>query len=241
MFPDWMLERFLVGELDAERSRRLTEALATSPELNTRLDALKADSRRTLAEHPPELVERVVTRRIEALPARRSVLRYAIPSLAAVAVLAWLVVPPHSSDDIVLKGNGLSLRLFRLGPSGPERLFDGSTAYPHDVVQVAFELSGQPHLVVVSVDGAGNATLHFPLDGSSRAPLGLKVIPQSFELDDAPGFERFFLVTSDAPLSPDAILDAARRLAHGPSPRTAPLPVPPGAGVSSVRLDKVNP
>ena len=242
MFPDWMLERFLLGELDAERAQKLEAALSTTPELKARLEALAADSRRTLAEHPPELVERVVARRLAARPGRRSTLRFVVPALAGVATLLWLGLAPHpAEDDVRLKGDGPSLRLFRLGAKGPERLFDASRVRPHDVVQVAFELAGQPHLVIVSVDGAGHSTLHFPLDGSSRAPLGTKALKQSFELDDAPGFERFFLVTSQEPLAPDTIVETARRLAHGPSPRTAPLSVPPGATSSSMRLDKVNP
>jgi anti-sigma factor RsiW len=242
MFPDWMLERFVLGELDAENTQRLRAALPAAPELKARLEALEADSRRTLAQHPAELVERVVERRLSAEPPRRSPLRYLLAALAGVATLLWLVAVPHpAADDVRLKGDGPSLRLFRLGADGPERLSDAAAVHPHDVVQVAFDLSGATHLVVVSIDGAGNATLHFPLDGTSHAPPGLKALPQSFELDDAPGFERFFLVAGGEPLSPGAILDAARRLARGPNPRTAPLSVPLGASSSSVRLDKVNP
>ena len=192
MFPDWMLERFVLGELDAERTSALEAALATTPELKARLEALAVDSRRTLAEHPPELVDRVVARRLSARPRRRATWHSLVPALAGAAALLWLVVVPHPpGDEVRLKGDGPSLRLFRLGAAGPERLFDAATVRPHDVVQVAFELAGQAHLVVVSIDGASNATLHFPLDGSSRAPLGAKVLEQSFELDDAPGFERF--------------------------------------------------
>jgi hypothetical protein len=242
MFPDWMLERFLVGELDAENTRRLTTTLATTPELKARLDALEADSRRILAQHPPELVERVVARRLAAAPPRRAWPRVALPGLVAVAaLLLLLVVPRDGGEDVRLKGDGPSLRLFRLAAAGPERLFEGSPVRAHDVVQVAFELADKPHLVVVSIDGAGNATLHFPLDGMTSPPPGLKALPRSFELDDAPGYERFFLVTSDEPLSSTAVLDAARALARGPNPRTAPLPLPARASSTSVRLDKVNP
>jgi hypothetical protein len=237
-----MLERFLLGELDPENTRRLQAALVAGPELRARLAALEADSGRTLAQHPPELVARVVARRLAEAPPRRSWLQLGLPALAAAAALLWVLVAPHPADDDVrLKGDGPTLQVFRLGGAGPERLFEGSPVRQRDVVQVAFELAGLQHLVVVSVDGLGNATLHFPLDGRTLVPEGLKALPQSFELDDAPGYERFFLVASPNPLSADEVLAAARHLARGPDPRVAPLPAPPAATVRSLRLDKAAP
>lgn len=243
MFPDWMLERYLLEELDAANTQRVAAELGSSSELKARLEALEADSRRVLAQHPPELVEKVVARRLGSLERqRRPAWRLATLTVAGLAaVLALVLVPRAAEDDVRLKGGGPALHLFRLGRSGPERLGDAATVRPHDVVQVAFELAGKPQLVVVSVDGAGGATLHFPLDGDAHPPPGFKALPHSFELDDAPGFERFFLVTSEAPLSPQDILEAARRLARGPSPKTSPLTLPPGASASSVRLDKETP
>jgi len=243
MFPDWMLERFALGELDPAQARRLEAALATEPSLQARLDALRADSAATLARHPPELVARVVARRLADRPTARPALRLAVvPALALAATAAWLVLaPPPPPDEVLLKGDGPSLTLYRLGGAGPERLGDGALVREHDVVQVAFDLAARRYLVVVSVDGSGGATLHWPVDGDTRAPEGLKTIPRSFELDDAPGFERFFLVAADEPLPVDVILASARALARGAAPRTASLPVPPGATVRAVRLDKVQP
>jgi hypothetical protein len=245
MFPDWMLERFLLGELDAPTTRRLEAALAAEPALQARVDALRADSLATLAGHPPELVARVVARRLAAAPGRRHPWRLALlPALAGAAGLLWVTLAPGPAapgDDLRLKGDGPTLSLFRLGPAGPERLVDGTSVRRGEVVQVAFDLAGQRSLVVVSLDGTGSATLHYPPGDDARAPPGLKALPQSFELDDAPGFERFFLVTSDRPLSALEVLAAARRLGQTAGARGGPLPVPEGATVRSVRLDKVAP
>ncbi len=248
MFPDWMLERFEAGDLDPAEARRLEAALATQPELQARLEALRADSRAILAAHPPEQVARVVARRLAAqAPPPRPAWRLAlVPALAVAAalVVAWAFAggaggAPGGPDELRLKGDGPSLALFRLGDAGPERLGDGAPVHPHDVVQVAFELAGLRWLVVVSVDGGGNATLHYPLPADPPAGPQLKVLPRSFELDDAPGYERFFLVASDRPLAAGEVLAAARALAQQPGARTAALEVPPGAVQRSVRLDKV--
>jgi hypothetical protein len=242
MFPDWMLERYAVGELDPADAARLEAALGTEPGLRSRLEALRADTLATLAAHPPELVARVVARRLADRPAPAAAWRrWAVPALAlsAVAVAAVLLVPSRQADEILLKGDGPSLTLYRLGDAGPERLQDGAPARQHDVVQVAFDLAGKRSLVVVSIDGSGNATVHYPPGPDTSVPPALKALPQSFELDDAPGYERFFLVAADRPLATAEVVEAARRLARRPDARTAELSLPPGAVQRSVRLEKV--
>ena len=66
-------------------------------------------------------------------------------------------------------------------------------------------------------------------------------LPSAYELDDAPGFERFVLVTATQPFPVAAALDAARALAgQRPSARTAPLPLPPAFHQTSVLLQKTS-
>ena len=61
--------------------------------------------------------------------------------------------------------------------------------------------------MVVSLDGSGVLTRHFPIDGFE--PLlkneGLYTLPFSYELDDAPYYEKFYLITSETPLNIDSI------------------------------------
>jgi hypothetical protein len=83
----------------------------------------------------------------------------------------------------------------------------------------------------VSVDGAGGVTRHWPVDGTLAAALesGREVLlPESFRLDAAPRFERFFFVTSTQPFDVSRVVDAARALAARPDARDAALPLPPG-------------
>ena len=59
--------------------------------------------------------------------------------------------------------------------------------------------------VLLSIDGARKVTLHWPEAGQRRRrPLqasGEMRLPSAYELDDAPAFERFFLVRADEPFS----------------------------------------
>ena len=124
------------------------------------------------------------------------------------------------------------------------RLGDGAVARPGDIVQVSYVAAGNKHGVVLSLDGQGTVTLHHPGQSTQSPTLrarGEHPLPFAFELDRAPEFERFFLVTSgDTPTDVEAVMHAARRLAaSGPAGAQAnPLALPPHWRQASLLLHK---
>jgi hypothetical protein len=65
------------------------------------------------------------------------------------------------------------------------------------------------------------------------------LLPRAFELDAAPEFERFILVTGEKPFAASVALDAARALAvRGAAARTDPLALPAGLAQTSFLLVK---
>ena len=97
--------------------------------------------------------------------------------------------------------------------------------------------------MLLSIDGAGTVTQHWPEPGRTRAaPLrvgGEVRLPSAYELDNAPAFERFFLVRADESFDVAPILEAARGLAtRAPVARRAPLPLPPRFKQVSLALEK---
>jgi hypothetical protein len=135
-----------------------------------------------------------------------------------------------------------------------ERLSDGARAARGDLVQLAY---AAPHDglygVLLSIDGAGHVTQHLPQKGdgdgdgdAARAAPPLRSareirLPSSYELDDAPGFERFLLVTAAEPFSISVALDAARALAaQRAQARSLPLALAPAFHQTSVLLQKTN-
>jgi len=86
--------------------------------------------------------------------------------------------------------------------------------------------------VILSIDGAGTVTLHFP--EQAEAETGLEPnkkfnLSQAIELDDAPLFERFFFVTSAAPIDVRDVLKSAADLARDPRrAEVADLTLSPG-------------
>jgi len=65
-------------------------------------------------------------------------------------------------------------------------------------------------------------------------------LPSAYELDDAPAFERFFLVQARKPFPVATALEAARALAAQPSARRQSLALPPGFEQISLALDKTH-
>ena len=64
-------------------------------------------------------------------------------------------------------------------------------------------------------------------------------LPSAYELDNAPAFERFFLVRADEPFDVAPIVAAARTLsAQAPVARRAPLPLPARFNQISLALEK---
>jgi len=244
----WDVEQYLQGELPAgERA-----ALERDPLLPARVAALQTSNEAILELHPPAAFAaavRAAAREGEARAIRtRSLGRprlLAVASLgaAAVAGVLWLVprspAPVAPRDVTRVKGLAPQVVLYRRSAAGIERLPPGSVARERDVLQLAYQAAGRRHGVIVSIDGRGTVTRHLPATGPSAAPLaaGAAVpLPDAYELDDAPGFERFYLVAADEPFAVEPVVDAVRRA--GADGR---LDLPPAMDQSSVVLEKERP
>lgn len=251
---EWLVERAALGEAPA--------GTVLTPAEERRLDELTSENEAILSRYPPAGVRQEVLRR-ERLAARtRSAPRRLVPfvlapTAAAAAVL--LLLRPGPSDprqgteagrtppwaetprleDTRLKGQ--ALRVYRKTPSGAEPLRTGDRVAAGDRLQLGYRLDAARYLVILSVDGAGGLTLHLPerpTGPSPRFEAGQGSLPFSYELDDAPGFERFFLITSSGPFSVEAVLDAARQLSARADAGEAPLEIPPGLSAVELTLVK---
>lgn len=168
---------------------------------------------------------------------RRAWLAFA-PVLAAAAVVSIVVLRPPAASGDRLKGLAPALDVHVAAPSGPRAVRGDEVLGKGDVVQVRIRGAGAGHGVVVSLDGSGAVTRHFPDGAATALPTGTASLPFSFELDDAPGFERFVLVTADAPIDVEEVLKAARTVAAGEQPATTALTLPAGLRQSDVLLRK---
>ncbi|HSY39729.1 MAG TPA: hypothetical protein VLA79_09380 [Polyangia bacterium] len=260
--PAWLVERLAQGELGGEESaavRARLEAEGRSPD--EVIAALVLADRETLAAHPPAAVAAEIRRR-SAPPARRRPVAvkatFAGATLATAGALAVVLaarqLPPApsastlpASEPTTIKGTvptgGARLYVYRHASAGDERLADGERAAPGDLLQLAYATTAEGFGVLLSIDGAGTVTQHWPEPGRARAvPLrvgGEVRLPSAYELDSAPAFERFFLVRADEAFDVAPILEAARALAtRAPVARRAPLPLPARFNQVSLALEK---
>jgi hypothetical protein len=268
--PAWLLERAAHGELAAPQVDELRARLAAEGRsLEAEIAALvtsnheihsSVDKDRALAE-----IRRRAARSTERQ--RRSLNFWIAPlALAGSLGIGLLLLRPGSpspqavhpvgepEEHITFKGTRApgtpQLWVYRqrtvANSQQPERLSDGARAARGDLLQLAYA-SGRDgrYGVLLSIDGAGRVTQHLPEPGAStaatlRSPNEIN-LPSAYELDDAPGFERFLLITSPQPFPVASALNAARALAgQGAGARTAPLPLSPDFHQPSVLLQKTS-
>lgn len=246
--PDWLVERLAAGDLPEAEAAAVRARLAAEGG-TSRLDALRADDAAFRVAHPPGPALEEIRRRAgrsESPAARRARLRLFVPALAAAAAAALVVLLPRAAigpgadpDGTRAKGLEPHLLIYRQAEAGP--LPDGATARAGDLVRLAYVAAGARYGVVVSVDGRGAVTLHWPEGGGAAAALregGTVALEHAYELDDAPRFERFFLVTGDGPFDAGAVVEAARRLAAAGVAERGALALPVGLAQRSVTLRK---
>ena len=115
-----------------------------------------------------------------------------------------------------IKGMEPDIRVYRKHDDSIVRLEDESVVKNDDLLQISYVAAGKSHGAIVSVDGRGVVTLHYPEHES--APLSLEsdgevALKYSYRLDDAPDFERFFFITGSDSFSLKSVLQAAEALA----------------------------
>ncbi len=251
--PDYLVERLHAGDLppdEAARVRRRLEAEGGE----RRLEELARDDAACREALPPgpalgEIRRRAALVAAAPRPTRRRPMLL-VPVAAAIAVAGVLVLrvpsgplaPRSATEDSRLKGLAPRLEVHRShAGAGPEELRDGAVAREGDLLQLSYVAAGRPFGAVVSVDGRGTVTLHWPEEGGPAARLaqpGAVPLPHAYLLDDAPAFERFFLVTGDAVFDSATVVEAARRLAASGRARDHALALPAGLDQHALLLVK---
>ena len=187
--------------------------------------------------------------------AGRTPFAFALPAAAAVLLfLSFMayregVLPQMASsmsEVTRMKGARPHLSVYRKTTTGAEQLAAGQPARQRDVLQISYTAADARFGVILSLDGRGTVTWHLPPIGAgspSTAPSltrqGEVVLPSAYELDDAPGFERFIFVYSAASFDARVVEQAVRQVASRPgTAESAALALPSGLKQFSVALKK---
>lgn len=237
--PDYTLERYRLGELSPGERQAVEAALDDAD--RARLATLDDDDDDILARYPA----RVMAMQIDAR--RRSARRRTwAPVLgtglvlagAVAAVLIAVNLPPAnptdpfagvdtSLDGVRIKGPPRLLVFDQHAPTTP--LADDAPVTAGDTVQVKLNTGAAgTWAVLFSVDGNGVVTRHLSSkDGSAVEVQPGQTVPldSAYTLDDAPEFERFFLVVGDEAFAAEPVEAAVRALAIRPDAATADLEI----------------
>ena len=260
------MEQQLLGELSPDKEKEIIQAPGfqaeiTALEASNReiLEKYPADlmlakiikkieeNDRAETQEEPSVIE-LNSRRAEGFMKFRK----HIPLLAAAVLAVTILLPvtinnsaevsPAPETGTRIKGLDPHLNIYRKTGEKVELLPDETPVNNFDLLQLSYISGGKKYGAIFSIDGNGFITLHYPdfsgtspeLDNEGEVPLNF-----SYQLDDAPGFERFFFVTSDSAFSVNTILSSAEKLTESEKlARNGELEVPPICETDSILLIK---
>jgi len=207
--PDALLERYLAGDLSAERKSALDAELAQSPEDKARLDELRADSLAFLTRYPSGPL---VAKYEASQP--RAWWRPWLPVFAAAAAALLLVVvlkPPE--PEMAVKGDLVFSAWTRAGERS-QRVRRGQTLSAGDQVRFELKAPRPGYLAILSRDGDGHVSVYHPYGEPQAAPYlpDEAMLPGAIALDAVKGREQVWAVFSEQPFPLAPLLDA---LEHG--------------------------
>lgn len=218
---DWLIERVALGEAPP--------GVVLSESEQRRLEALEQDNERVLSAYPPSVVAAEVQRRLRTEAVVRAEARTSSPGrrwgwtmapVLAAAVVVMVVAQPDQGSKLPMRVEsvrlkGADLRIYRKTATGSEMLLRRQIAKAQDRLQIEYQLDRSAFGALLSLDGRGVVTVHLPAEGepnAARLQAGKGRLPYSYELDDAPDFERFFMVTSLEPFETQLAVEAVERL-----------------------------
>jgi hypothetical protein len=258
--PDLILERYLLDELPCDIKDHIAGLLQTDQQLGQRLEQMRCSNDLLLQRFPQTLYGAPILRRLGAvhtpvrnwLRSHRTVFKPALAGISSFILLLvvggiLLVRPKLPPSDILPKGGtnpttSFQLHIFCLRDRYLEPLDDGARVKPGARLQLAYSARDKRYGVLVSFDGRGQITLHFPerQDMPTLLAQGRQLpLPHSYELDQVADFERFILVSANKEI---AVSDVLQRLAvfvrDQERAATAPLPFAPPLQTNSILLRK---
>lgn len=259
----WELERYLLGELSSRRIEEIRKLEQEDQELQGEIERLRNSNPELLKQHPSETMIPEILKRYEenkrragleekTRPARLKRLLYAGPVLATALVLVFIVILRNgiSPGTTRIKGEesidftNTQILIYREKNGKPELMMDGDLAQAGDLLQIAYVPAGKTDGVIFSTDGRGTVTRHFPEADSDSSILVQEkkvLLTFSYELDDAPEFERFFFITAMERIDVEDLVKKAEALAVSPaSAKTAMLELPESYQQYSILLKKEN-
>ena len=210
--PTRILEEIKNSEVDAERFY----SIYGKENIEAALNDLKKSDEEILNTYSVQAMKAAVAGKLGKDQSSANILKFPatrfITYAAAAVLLAAIVIPAGLKNSKIAASNAPTerikapastdpqIKLYRQKGREIQALNDGDFARSGDVIQITYNAGSDEYGVIFSVDGNGNITRHFPENSWQAAHLEQRneEIPLdfSYELDNAPDFECFIMVTS---------------------------------------------
>ena len=222
--PDWKLERYFLDELSNEERQKIDDAIKIDVGISERIERIRESNEEILEQYPFEMIKKAIDNKTQ--PERRKqaagaivklkmILRFAAASLPVIAFIIGIGFYANMSNVFSTsirvpvkefaraKGFKPYLKIFRKEGNSAKMLSDRAVAYENDILQIGYVSDSDEFGVILSIDGNGVVTLHYPQQEGESTKLSDErkgLLPSAYQLDNAPKFERFFFVTANRPI-----------------------------------------
>ena len=231
MIPDWKLERYLTGDLPEGEMREIRELEKTDEMLAHRVKLLREDNAAILRKMPFERLAEKMDARDSGAERKDNVARFGFVKFAAAAALVLAVVSvalfsQHEigpatdggaramdvaladvpDDGTRIKGLDARMEVWKKTGDSAVQMSNLGEAREGDEIQLRYAVPEKCYGMLFSMDGNGTVTMHMA-DGSQAIALEpgkMTTLPFAYKLDNAPKFEKFFLLTSQKNFAIDA-------------------------------------
>lgn len=205
--PDLMLEQYLLNELNEPDRVMIEEQLRQNVQLQDRIKSIRQSDKLFAIEHSNDCFTKKLKSekpfRFDFTTFLKPVI---VPVLCSIILIPVVFVLFFKSQSVGIsertKGKIISLIAYRKTDLGHEQLQNGAVVRQADLIQLEYLVSDSLLFgMIISIDGACNSSILFGTEEGKSVGLSSrhKKLPFAYELDNAPDFEKFFLITSTKP------------------------------------------
>lgn len=192
------LEQYILGELSQEEMKKI-ESVPKNLEYINKLKSDNSDffNKFDVDSLVSQTQQKVNESKIIKFPTK---VITAITAVAACFILTLNIIPGllNKNEEIIyLKGRN-KIHIYKKIGDEVQKLNNLDLVKENDQLQISYSTK-EGYGIIFSVDGLNNITFHYPenLKSSKSLDIGSEIIlPSSYTLDNAPYFEKFYLVTS---------------------------------------------
>lgn len=223
MIQNFKLERYLLGDLSEDEMKKLQQLEATDVSFAARVNFLRKQNKQILEECPFSELSKKQPLQLKPKSFRGYMLKIA----AAIVIVTGIFVATFNfTSDIYksqnnsneqnlafandnygerLKGMNAKIEVWKKLGDSAVQMQNMDLAHEGDELQLRYLVPQKCYGLMFSLDGFGAITIH--MGNAEKAillePGKIMSLPFAYKLDNAPYFEKFFLLTSNAPFEID--------------------------------------